>query len=119
MRTLQDLYEEEDNEDAYDLLPRIESFHLLFLLYRMCDILKIIKGPEVYFKKNVLTISEFTKEINLCVTHLDLLYEGDDKGFYLDKFLKEFDQKKREYRGYLLIYRQGEKLKYLEEISTN
>jgi hypothetical protein len=115
MQSLQDIYETDDNEEAYDLLAKIERFQFLFLVCVMSDVLKIINRPEIYFQKNILSMSEFTKEINLCINQLDLLYEGDDKGYYLQKFLDEFKKEEKEYKGYLLIYTDGEEIDHLED----
>ena len=115
MQSLQDIYENDDNEEAYDLLAKIERFHFLFLVCVLCDILKIINRPEIYFQKNILNIEEFIKEMKLCITRLDLLYEGTDQGYYLKKFLNEFNKEKKEYKGYLLIYTNGEETDHIED----
>ena len=39
-----------------------------------------------------------------------------DYGFYLKKFLEDFDKNKREYKGYLLIYKREEELEHLEDV---
>ena len=114
MQSLQDIYENDDNEEAYDLLAKIERFHFLFLVCVLCDILKIINRPEIYFQKNILSIKEFTKEMKLCITQLDLLYEGT-QGYYLKKLLDEFNKEKKEYKGYLLIYINGEETDHIED----
>ena len=96
MQSLQDIYENDDNEEAYDLLAKIERFNFLSLVCVLCDILKIINRPEIYFQKKILSIEEFTKEMKLCITKLDLLYEGTDQAYYLKKFLDEFNKEKKE-----------------------
>ena len=62
MQTLQEIYEKEEIEEAHYILAKIEQFQFLFLECVMCDILKIINRPEMYFQKNILTITDFLRE---------------------------------------------------------
>jgi len=102
--------DKEISDRALTHLNVVTQFRFIFTICYLGDIMRIINRPEVSLQKNVITLNKYLQEINLCISELSDLYDEDDKGLYLKKFLTEFDKTKKEFKEFLFEYMKDEEV---------